>query len=196
MGDLKKAAEAVRVLHVIRKELRDVLHDFDGLKIRYIGDCLHGAMAEGTSRTTDAIATVVRAALCAGAMRDAFGLIQAELPAANELGLAIGVEYGPVTITRLGVQKDRDRCAIGRAVYEAEDMQLSCNGKLTAFGPEAVKTAKDQIGGLLGSDGKASDLTYNKVALHLQVTEKTTQVASSMAPLPNNVVLPRPHCRR
>ena len=61
---------------------------------------------------------------------------------------------------------------------------------------EAVKAAKDQIGGLLGPDGKGTDLTYNTVALHLQVTEKATKVASSMAPLPDNVVLPRSHCKR
>jgi len=195
MGDLKKAAETVRVLHVVRKELRDVLHDHDGLKIRYIGDCLHGVMVVGTSQTTDAPTTVVKAALCAGAMRDAFGLVQEELPAAQELGLAIGLEYGPVSITRLGVKNDRDRCVIGRAVYEAEGRQSSCNGKQTAFGPEAVKAAKDEIGGLLDSNNKAIDLTHTKVELHLQVTEKAQKVAGTMVPLPPNVSLPRPHCR-
>ena len=46
-----KVQELVSNLHVIRKELAAVLKsDFAGKKVRFIGDCLHGLVAEADSR--------------------------------------------------------------------------------------------------------------------------------------------------
>ncbi len=127
-------AEAVQVLHVIRKELRDVLNDEGGRKVRYIGDCLQGAMLEG-ERETDPEKTVAVAMDIAARMRSSFAIIHELLPASKELGLAIGIEYGPLTITRVGVKTNRDRVIAGRALMKAEEVQRECGGRDTGFGP-------------------------------------------------------------
>jgi class 3 adenylate cyclase len=132
--DNRGEAEAVQVLHVIRKELREVFNDEGGRKVRYIGDCLQGAMLEG-ERQTDAEKTVAVAMDIAARMRSSFAIIHEELPASKELGLAIGVEYGPLTITRVGVKTNRDRVIAGRALMKAEEVQRECGSRDTGFGP-------------------------------------------------------------
>ena len=53
------AKHVVRALHVLRSELDAVLHtDFAGRKVRFIGDCVHGLLVEGTAQTSDEIETI------------------------------------------------------------------------------------------------------------------------------------------
>lgn len=48
------AEDVVRTLHVLRAELeRVVTADFQGRRVRFIGDCVHGLYADGTAHTTD-----------------------------------------------------------------------------------------------------------------------------------------------
>lgn len=61
------AEDVVRVFHVIRSELdRVLMTEFEGRRIRFIGDCVHGLICEGTARTTDEKETVSSATLCSG----------------------------------------------------------------------------------------------------------------------------------
>jgi hypothetical protein len=66
---------------------------------------------EGTAYATDDEGTVSASTLCAGALRSSFGLALERLKANDidpaGLGLAIGYEFGPMTVTRLGMQGDR-----------------------------------------------------------------------------------------
>jgi hypothetical protein len=62
------SATAIRILHAARKELRDVLDDFGGRKVRYVGDSIYGAIAEGTAYETDMEDTCSSAVVCAAAM--------------------------------------------------------------------------------------------------------------------------------
>lgn len=126
--------EAVQVLHVLRKELRDVLHDRGGRKVRYLGDCLQGATLEG-DRVTDEAKTIEVSMDIVAELRSSFALVHEALPASKVLGLAIGAEFGPLSITRIGVKTDRDRCIAGRALLEAEHKQEGCTGAESAFGP-------------------------------------------------------------
>jgi len=153
----------VRALHVIRKEMRDVLNDFGGIKLRYVGDALFGHLAEGTSMTTDVEESVTTLVGCAGALRDAFGVIQEVIPETSELGLQIGLEVGPVSLTRLGVKGARDRCAIGLSVLNAETWQADCGGTETALGDEARRNASPGVSELFEDGPIVADLTYNKV---------------------------------
>jgi len=100
------AKHVVRTLHVLRSELDAVLHeDFAGRKVRFVGDCIHGLLVEGTAQTTEQEETVSNMTLCGGAMRSSFNLAIKRLKEkgtdATCLGLAIGFEYGPMTVTRL-----------------------------------------------------------------------------------------------
>ncbi len=155
--------EVVQALHVIRKELRDVLHaDFGGRKIRYNGDCLVGLLAEGP-RETDKAQTLSVATLCVAAMRSSFLLIQEKLPVTASLGLAIGFDAGPVSITRLGPKGERFRCVVGRAVVQAEQLQQRCNGRQTGLAECGHGWAGKAVQALLPADRPTEGITYNEV---------------------------------
>jgi class 3 adenylate cyclase len=71
----QNAEHVVKCFHVIRSELdRTLSSDFDGRRIRFIGDCIHGLLMEGTAYSTDKEETVSTATLCAAALRSSFNL--------------------------------------------------------------------------------------------------------------------------
>lgn len=188
------ADSAVRLLHVLRKELRDVLVDFGGRKIRYVGDCVVGVLAEGSSAATDLSETVTNAIRCAAAMRDAFGVVLERLPEASTLGLAIGLELGPVAITRLGIKGSMDRVIVGRAVGEAQRAQESCSGTQTALGHVARSNLTEDFEGLF-STGREQNLTFNKVMSCLDnANEQVARKYNVPSPAPA-VIIPRAHCK-
>jgi class 3 adenylate cyclase len=162
------AEDVVRVFHVIRSELdRVLMTEFEGRRIRFIGDCVHGLICEGTARTTDEEETVSSATLCSGGLRSSFELsletLSAEDIDTDGLGLAIGFELGPMNVTRLGMQGDRIRCSVSRGVLGSEKEQTRCNGRETAIGQTAYDAATEAVQSLFGSTRKAADLDYNEV---------------------------------
>jgi class 3 adenylate cyclase len=163
-----RVAEMVANLHVIRNELAATLkEDFSGRKVRFIGDCVHGLLAEGTRDSTDTSRTVTEAVKAAAGMRSGFELCQTELPNVDDLGLAVGIEYGTTPITRIGIRGDRSvRCSVSKAVSASESLQSDCEGEETALGPRALALAPAGIKRLLDG-GVASGLDYDAVAAHL-----------------------------
>ncbi|MFK4539844.1 class 3 adenylate cyclase [Bradyrhizobium ottawaense] len=162
----KKAADVVRCFHVIRSELdRVVSSDFGGRRIRFIGDCIHALLMEGTAHTTYEQKTISTATLCAGALRSSFDLALEQLKANKVgvagLGLAIGYEFGPMTATRLGMQGDRVRCSVSRGVLASEDEQCRCNGVETAIGQAAYDGGSDAVRKLFGKTRKLSGFDYD-----------------------------------
>lgn len=156
----------VRTLHVVRSELDAVVHsDFGGRRVRFVGDCLHGVLLEGTAYETDVEATVSIAAHCAGALRSSFETaishLQAEGADTDDLGLAIGFELGPVTLSRLGMKGDRVRCATGRAVIESEIEQRNCKGTETAIGLTAYEEGPQSVRTVFGASRKIAALDYD-----------------------------------
>lgn len=161
------AEDVVRALHVLRSEMDQVLSsDFEGRRIRFIGDCIHGLMCEGTAHTTDEAASVSDATLCAGALRSGFKLALEKLDNAgvdtDGLGLQIGFDLGPIATTRLGMQGDRVRCSTGRAVRNSEREQMRCGEAETAIGQAAYDAGTDAVRKLFGSTRKIADLDYNE----------------------------------
>src|SRR5690606_30514067 len=138
--------------------------DFGGRKVRFIGDCVHGVLAEGTAQTTDAEETMITVTLCAGAMRSSFDLalevLQDEGIACGDLGLAIGFEFGPIALTRLGMKGSMVRCAVGRSVLGSEEEQLRCSGTQTAIGNVAYDGACESVREIFGETRVRSDLDY------------------------------------
>lgn len=159
------AEDVVRTLHVLRAELeRVVTADFGGRRVRFIGDCVQALTCEGTAHTTDEQKTVSEATRLAGALRSSFKLTLERLEAKGhengELGLAIGFDLGPVSVTRLGTHGDRIRCAIGRKVIESENRQCACKGTETAIGQAAYDAATDAVKTLFGQNRKIAHLDY------------------------------------
>ena len=188
MTDDDKAKDAVRVLHVLRSEIDNALSiDFEGRRIRFIGDCLHGVMCEGTAQTTDEAATVSDATLCTGAIRSSFDLAIEKLKAEDidvaGLGIQIGFDLGPISITRLGMQGDRVRCAIARSVRNSEREQLRCAAGETAIGQAAYDAATDAVKEVFETNRKASGLDYNEAVEALASAGDETAKASKRAAL-------------
>ncbi len=176
----------MRVLHVLRAEMDRVLtSDFDGRRIRFIGDCLHGLLCDGTSQTTDEPETVTTAVLCSGALRSSFNLSLEKLKEGNidvgSLGLQIGFELGPMTITRLGMQGDRVRCSVSRGVLQSEKEQLRCGKAETAIGQSAYDTGSNAVRDLFGSNRKVADLDYNEAVEALAENEDKSACAVKAA---------------
>lgn len=181
-----KPEDVVRVLHVLRAEMDRVLtSDFDGRRIRFIGDCLHGLLCDGTSQTTDEPETVITAVLCSGALRSSFNLSLEKLKEGNidvgGLGLQIGFELGPMTITRLGMQGDRVRCSVSRGVLQSEKEQLRCGKAETAIGQSAYDTGSNAVRDLFGSNRKVADLDYNEAVEALAENEDKSACAVKAA---------------
>jgi len=162
----KNAADVVRCFHVIRSELdRVASSDFGGRRIRFIGDCIHCLLMEGTAYTTYEEDTVSTGTLCAGGLRSSFNLALERLKDNKVevcgLSLAIGFEYGPMAVTRLGMQGDRVRCSVSRGVLASEDEQCRCNGVETAIGQSAYDAGSDGVRKLFGKTRKCADLDYD-----------------------------------
>jgi len=164
----QRIGEMVSNLHVIRSELAATLsEDYFGRKVRFIGDCIHGLLAEGTSQETDASASVVSAVKAAGGMRSSFELCQEELDGIDNLGIAIGLEFGETPITRIGIRGERSvRCSVSRAVSRSEELQGGCTGDQTAIGPTALSHAPASIKKLFDG-GVAWGLDAGSVDEHL-----------------------------
>lgn len=178
--DTGNVKELVSNLHVIRKELAAVLKsDFGGRKVRFIGDCLHGLVAEGTLRETDPAATIETSVLCAGAMRSSFELCQKKLPGIADLGLAIGMEYGSTPVTRLGTRGDLSvRCATSRAVSESERLQSELDGDQTALGSRAMSKAPHRVKTLFDRQGRKSGLDYQAASALLMTAPTIVKTAA------------------
>jgi class 3 adenylate cyclase len=160
------AKHVVRTLHVLRSELDAALHtDFAGRKVRFIGDCVHGLLVEGTAQTTDEKETISNMTLCAGGMRSSFNLALAKLKSngtdASSLDLAIGFEYGPMTVTRLGMKGELVRCSVSRGVLAAEKEQGRCAGNETAIGAIAYAKGSDAVRSIFGTTRKRAGLNYD-----------------------------------
>ncbi len=116
---------------------RERLHGRIVVKV-YEGGPRVGLQAEGTARTTDAEATISDAVLCAGGLRSSFKIclemLKDEGVDTAGLGLAIGLEFGPLTATRLGLKGSGTRCSVSRGVLASEAEQSRCSGRQTAVG--------------------------------------------------------------
>jgi class 3 adenylate cyclase len=181
------AKHVVRTLDILRTELDAVLHeDFSGRKVRYIGDCVHGLLVEGTAQTTDAEETISNMTLCAGALRSSFNLALKRLKQkgtdATSLGLAIGFEYGPMTVTRLGMKGDLVRCSVSRGVVTAENEQKRSAGTETAIGKTAYDTATEAVRNIFGSNRKRANLDYDVAVDELAANnDKAAKASKAMA---------------
>jgi class 3 adenylate cyclase len=179
------AKHVLRSLHVLRSELDAVLHtEFGGRKVRFIGDCVHGLLAEGTAQTTNAEDTVSNSVLCAAAMRSSFALAIEKLNDDGtevDLGVAIGFEYGPMTATRLGIKGELVRCSVSRGVLAAETEQRRCDRTETAIGQKAYGAGTDAVRAIFGSSRKRANLDYGTTIDELSAKQdKVAKAAAAM----------------
>jgi hypothetical protein len=188
LGGSEKTREAVKIFHVIREELNSVLkEDFGGKRVRFIGDCIHGCMAEG-ERADDAAKSVREAVLCASAMRSSFDLCLETVRSDAAIDLAVGIEYGPTPMTRLGHRGNNSvRCAASRATIEAERTQQAIEHGGVRLGAVAAAIADPAVrkhfsAGRLMSFDSASDLLWTAQAPAVQILRSEPTARSHSAP--------------
>jgi class 3 adenylate cyclase len=187
--------QAVSNLFVIRSEMNAVLRaEFGGRKIRFIGDCIHGVIAEGTRLHVDEAQTVKAAIAAAAGIRSSFELCQRLLPGAAGLGLAIGIELGETPICRIGLRGTNSvRCAVSRATCVSEEIQQACDGQQTALGQTAYTAADVLVRAAFRGDRTASNLDWVAASLLLNLGGEP-QAAPAHAPLRAHQV-ETPHLR-
>ena len=176
----------VRTLHVLRSEMDDTLYqDFKGKRVRFIGDCLHGLICEGTSQSTNHSKSVDVATEAVAAIRSSFLMaldrLQDEFPDISGLanvGLAIGYEIGDVSLTRVGKIGHTSRYAIGVSTIASEDAQKVCLGNATKIGQTAYSHLSDNYKELFKNQ-IAADLTYEKVTDADQAEESKNESANN-----------------
>lgn len=186
IDDDETSKDVVRVLHVLRSEMDAVLsEDFGGRKIRFVGDCVHGVLAEGTAQTTETEASASTAILCAGGLRSSFttalDFLEVEGVDIDGLGLAIGFDAGPTAITRLGMKGAMIRCAIGRNVLASEHEQKRCAGDETALGAVAYGWCSSAGQAIFGSSRLRAGLDYDTALDELADEGDTTAKAARAA---------------
>jgi class 3 adenylate cyclase len=184
IDDDNSAIDVVKTLHVLRSELDAVLYeDFAGKKVRFIGDCIHGILIEGTAAKTDDEETAKNAMLCAAAMRSSFlvalGELEAEDIDVGDLGLAIGLEHGLIAVTRLGVKNEMIRCCLSRSVLASETEQQRCNGRQTAIGTGLDEHAPSQFRDLFGISRARADFDYAAAEEALKPKDESKKASNS-----------------
>ncbi|KQT50584.1 guanylate cyclase [Methylobacterium sp. Leaf456] len=177
-------AAMVANLHVIRGELAAVVkQDFNGRKVRFIGDCVHGIVAEGSRYDTDKPASVETAVRMAGGIRSSFNLCRAMLHDIGDLGIAIGLELGATPVTRLGLRGERSvRCASSKAVSASEALQQECSGTETSLGATAAEAAHSRVRQIFRT-GKVSNLDFDAVEAFLGRPASSAVAKPMAAPL-------------
>lgn len=190
--------DAVKALYVVRQELQNVVEDdFGGRKVRFIGDCIHGLVAEGSSNGTDPTKTVSNSVACAGGLRSSFDICKSELRGIDELGLTIGIEFGPTPVTRIGIRGVRSvRSASSIATATSEKVQRGCDNEQTRLGPEAQKLLPVALEDLVDVNGTAHTLTYDDVATGLAANDAIpARPAYHRAHSSEHAEIPRAHFR-
>ncbi len=185
MGKIKSAVQA---LYVIRQEFQNVVEsDFGGRKVRFIGDCIHSIIAEGSPSATDERKSVSTAVQCAGALHSSFILCKEILGGITSLGLSIGAEIGTTPVSRIGIRGDRSvRVASSMATACSEVMQQECDKNGLKLGPKAFRAAPAALSDILDENGRSLELNYNDVIVCLSVPAIISQnYARAHAPIQN-----------
>lgn len=177
-----RVSEAVANLYIIRSELTDVLQkDFGGRKVRYVGDCLHGLVAEGDARSTDEKRSVKTAVLAAGGIRSSFNLCRQVLPGLAGLdGIAIGLELGWTPVCRIGLSGEASvRCSTSKATCVSEAVQRDCTGRQTAIGDRAFAEADARVRYLFGPAHRVDNLDHGTAVAQLDGVASPAVVKSN-----------------
>ena len=167
--------EALRVLHVIRKEMATVIrNDFEGVRIQFQGDRAQGIFhmpkddEEGIS--TEAIEAAI------GLESSMEHTIKEALPEAAELHLAIGADVGITLASKLGTRAHRDRICLGEAVEGAARNEEKCGGREIGISKAVLDALPDRLSNLFTYSEAAK--CYIAIGLTAAKAERTQKAAA------------------
>ena len=163
--DLGKASQW---LHLFRYEMRHVTVDRDAVAVQHQGDRLQAL----THMPSDDEASAMRRAIelcidCNSSMEEVLNEYHADL---GKLHIAIGAAFGKTVAVRSGIRGDLDAGCLGKAVGQAERLQLKSPGGRISITPAMYEVLDDEVIRQQFSRSKdescyiATGLTWTKVS--------------------------------
>ncbi len=138
-----RVTDALKVFHVIRRELATVIKvDFDGIRIQYQGDRVQGLLHLPKD---DQSSIALKAVRMAAAMQSSMGIIKQSLWGIQELTLAVGVDFGTTLVSKLGQHAYRDRICLGEPVEMAARNEEKCEGNQIGIGSAVYDALPKQV---------------------------------------------------
>jgi class 3 adenylate cyclase len=172
--------DALRLLHVIRKEMATVVkHDFAAVRVQYQGDRVQG-LIHLPKRKGEKIAEKAFEIACA--LQSSLEITVKEcLPQASSLGLAVGIGLGETLVSKLGIRGDRDRICIGVPVQNAAAVQEACHALEIGVSSKVLALLKPEHSKLFELD-EDRDI-YVAYALNTEKIERASKAAAFGAPV-------------
>jgi class 3 adenylate cyclase len=142
--DENAKADALKVFHVIRKELAKVTtEDHNGVRVQFQGDRIQALFHLPPGDANNIAVEAVEAAI---SMLSSFEqVIKKELPEAKPLAVKVGVDIGTTLATRLGKRGDRDNICLGVPAENAAEIEEVCADSM-------IGISESVYNGLDGSD--------------------------------------------
>jgi class 3 adenylate cyclase len=128
LGDEKKLADAVKLLHLFRYELQRVAEaDFNGISIQHQGDRML-AIVHLPSDDDDAVRNKL-AEICVSLNSSVESVLNVDFKIFSDpYHVSIGAAHGKTVVVRSGAKGDLDASCLGTAVLNAEAFQVKTRG--------------------------------------------------------------------
>lgn len=165
----EKKREALRVLHVIRREMATVVAaDHGGIRVQYQGDRVQGLFHMPKDDEGRIATDTVEAAISLQSSMEK--TLKLKLPEAVALRLAVGVDLDTTLVSKLGTRAHRDRICLGEPVETAAAHEENCAGGKIGISKRVYEALPERLSKHFGYDTAsacyvASDLTWDKVEL-------------------------------
>ena len=155
-GFTKLVAEAtdkrdlLRCLHAVRAEMHQVVRaEYGGDHVQYQGDRIQGLFYEAASSSR----YVNKSFEAAAAMQSVMKLCQSLLPTLADVGMTVGIDYGRVLVTYLGLKGNRDVVVLGGSVPSASALQDTAKPGQTVVSKIVHEKLEDGLKALFTADG-------------------------------------------
>ncbi len=158
---------ALKVLHVIRKEMATVVaEDFNGLRVQFQGDRVQGLFHMPKDDESAMATEAVEAAI--GLQSSMEHTFKKAMPDAKDLRLAVGVDLDITLVSKLGTRAHRDRICLGEAVEAAALNEERCRGGQIGISRRVYNALPEHLSKHFAYDYRAkcyvaSNLTTDKV---------------------------------
>lgn len=173
--------KALKVLHVVRKEMATVLtDDFNGLRVQFQGDRVQGLFHMPKDEEGSIATEAVEAAIALQSSME--HTIKAAMPDAKDLSLAVGVDIDTTLASKLGTRAHRDRICLGESVEQAAINEELCTGGQIGISSRVYQALPESLSKHFAYDEDAKCYTAN--SLTADKVERAAKAASAVAGVP------------
>ncbi len=169
----ERQEEALRVLHVVRKEFMMVgTGDYNGVHVQFQGDRIQLIVHLPKGREKKVIRKAVD---IAAGIQSSMDVIKECMPEAKNLSVAIGIDHGTTLLSKLGARGARDRICLGEAVEHAAMIEERVDGTDSGISSSAHDELAPEIADLFTWDNETQ--CYVATNLKVDVLERADEAA-------------------